>query len=145
MRSKTGSRLSNSEQIVLLLSWSSNGVIEGRTRLEKLVYLLQNISRVDFTYRFIPYHYGPYSRELVEDLDQLNEFGLIEEVVSPQETVTRYDYVLTTEGEQLAKEIESHLSKEETTNLKREYNKWKDLPTFELIARAKFHMSEGQQ
>ena len=79
----------------------------------------------------------------MEDLDQLNEFGLIEEVVSPQETVTRYDYVLTTEGEQLAKEIESHLSKEETT-LKREYNKWKDLPTFELIARAKFHMSEGQ-
>ena len=48
-------------------------------------------------------------------------------------------------GKQMAKEIESHLSKEETTNLKREYNKWKDLPTFELIARAKFHMSEGQQ
>ncbi len=144
MRPKTISKLSNSELILLLLSWSSNGIVEGRTRLEKLVYLLQSLSGVGFSYRFVPYHYGPYSRELIEDLGELNEFGLVEEQVSPQEGVIRYDYGLTTEGEQLEGEIERKMGEDDLKTLKRAYNKWKELPTFELIARAKFHMSESQ-
>jgi uncharacterized protein YwgA len=143
MRTRLLSKLSNSELLVLLLSWSSNGKIEGRTRLEKLVYLLKHRGGVAFTYKFVPYHYGPYSRELVEDLDQLKEFGLVDETMNTDEYgVIRYDYSLTSEGTQLAKEIEQRLGREGSRDVMKAYDEWKERRTFELIALAKFTMSE---
>ncbi|MCB9960119.1 MAG: hypothetical protein H6843_16095 [Rhodospirillaceae bacterium] len=48
---------------------AAEGTIVGRIRLQKIAYLIQEKSRGDdlwFTY----YHYGPYSRELAEELDR---------------------------------------------------------------------------
>jgi len=51
--------------------------IEGRTRLQKLVFLMQK--RLEEAgedplqsddYEFIPYDYGPFSKELYDDLDE---------------------------------------------------------------------------
>ena len=145
MKTRLLSKLSNSELLVLLLAQSPEGKIEGRTRLEKVVYLLKQLGRVNFTYEFVPYHYGPYSRELVEDLDQLEEFGLVDEVMNTDEYgVIRYDYLLTNEGAQLVEEIQLKLGKDELRNLMKAYDEWKDRRTYELIALAKFTMAESK-
>ena len=113
MKTRLLSKLKNSELLLLLLARSPEGKIEGRTRLEKVVYLLKQLGRVNFTYEFVPYHYGPYSRELVEDLDQLKEIGLVDEGMNTDDYgVLRYDYKLTSEGGQLAEEIEQKLGRE---------------------------------
>src|SRR5438552_3448763 len=143
MKTRLLSRLKNSELLLLLLARSPEGKIEGRTRLEKVVYLLKQLGRVNFTYEFVPYHYGPYCRELVEDLDQLKEIGLVDERMNTDDYgVLRYDYRLTGEGEQLAEEIEQRLGKDELGSLIKAFDEWKDRRTYELIALAKFTMSE---
>jgi len=81
--------------------------IEGRTRLQKLVFLMEQeiddeIEQVlqSPKYSFVPYDYGPFSRELYDDLDRLEEDGLIE--VEEEDTTdgkVKYTYRLTEEGE----------------------------------------------
>ena len=57
--------------------------INGITRLEKLLFLVdqecgwQGILGKSF--RFIPYHYGPYSKEIYEAVELLEEAGLLKE------------------------------------------------------------------
>lgn len=64
------------------LSWNQYGLVAelaarmqgrpfGRTALQKLTYLLQELHGVDAGYDFPLYTYGPYSSELSSDLDTL--------------------------------------------------------------------------
>jgi len=41
----------------------------GKTSLQKIVYILQEIYGVDIGYQFILYNYGPYSADLATDLE----------------------------------------------------------------------------
>lgn len=41
----------------------------GKTAVQKLVYLLQEVHGVDLGYKFSLYTYGPFSKELASDLD----------------------------------------------------------------------------
>jgi len=76
--------------LLLLFSPGSSGEeaepIDGRTRLMKLLFLLQ--FQVDFPvdkileskskYEFQPYHYGPFTKDVYNDLEFLENVGLIE-------------------------------------------------------------------
>jgi uncharacterized protein len=57
--------------------------LDGITRLEKLLYLLERETdirqTVDDPFSFRPYHYGPYSREVYEAVDLLEEARLVRE------------------------------------------------------------------
>ena len=44
----------------------------GKTAVQKLVYLIQELGRVPIGYRFHFYHYGPYSSDLAGDLGFVN-------------------------------------------------------------------------
>jgi uncharacterized protein YwgA len=81
-------RLLSSDLILLLLvaegpEHAPVNRLNGVTRLEKLLFLLDketNVQRgVDEPFRFRPYNYGPYSREVYEAVDLLEEAGLINE------------------------------------------------------------------
>ena len=58
----------------------------GRTKLTKMVFLAQKeaapafymLAGPDEAYEFVPYHYGPFSSELLRDLEDLEQRGLIE-------------------------------------------------------------------
>lgn len=41
----------------------------GKTSLQKLIYILQEIYKVNIGYKYILYNYGPYSPDLASDLD----------------------------------------------------------------------------
>ena len=52
----------------------------GKTFVQKAIYVLQNWLGWDSDYKFKLHYYGPYSSDLSDDLDILNESGLIEMV-----------------------------------------------------------------
>ncbi len=75
--------------LVLLLLGADTSVltardqIHGITRLEKLLYLAHRETKVagyvDGSFKFKPYDYGPYSKEIYEAVELLEEAGLLRE------------------------------------------------------------------
>ena len=47
----------------------------GKTAMQKLIYLVQELHRVPIGYRFRLYNYGPYSSDLAEDLTYVEFLG----------------------------------------------------------------------
>lgn len=84
---KIDDRINRMDILLLLLSAEGptgriNEPIEGKTRLQKELFLSQkkmethSISR---PYSFRPYHYGPYCKDIYNDIEWLKEKGIIEE------------------------------------------------------------------
>ncbi len=110
------------------------GVIEGRTRLQKMVFLLeQELKEQSETvieaenYNFVPYDYGPFSKSLYDDIDKMSEKGLVTDCKREiNDGQVKYNYEVTDEGKQF---VESQLSTEEgeliyklAKSIEREYN-----------------------
>ena len=80
--------------------------IEGRTRLQKMVFLMQQrLNERSLTplnsrdYEFIPYDYGPFSKELYDDLDTLITREFVkdaEEEFAPGKL--KYEYYIGPDG-----------------------------------------------
>lgn len=94
--------------LTMALMYANEGTpIEGRTRLQKLVFLLQKQLEneeielgSDIEYEFVPYDYGPFSKELYADLDQ----AVLAEMVAGRkedidDEVTKYEYRIKKKGE----------------------------------------------
>jgi|AntRauTorcE11898_2_1112593.scaffolds.fasta_scaffold00141_5 uncharacterized protein YwgA len=90
--------------------------IEGRTRLQKMVFVVQQELmesghlREDQLYEFFAYDYGPFSKELAESVDQMIEDGLLDEteVVYDDEGNVKYIYEIEPDGREVV-ERESSL------------------------------------
>lgn len=89
--------------------------IEGRTRLQKMVFLVQqridsdpNVSLESDDYEFVPYDYGPFSKELYDDLDSLVDMRMVEDQEEELDSgKVKYDYEIQSAGEEF---IETQLS-----------------------------------
>jgi len=118
----------------LALMYAGDGEpIEGRTRLQKMVFLMQKQfeeAGVDPTqsanYEFVPYDYGPFSKELYADLDDLTEHEMVESREEPIRDGTKYNYEIQEAGREF---IEQQIPKEEAqmiievaAEIKDEYN-----------------------
>jgi len=96
----------------------AGGSIIGTTRMEKLPFLLEKKYDIQFDYHYNPMTYGPYSIELLDDIELLSNNGylqIIEEFVpvktddgSLKETARR-SYVLTKKGEEKSKRIKGDI------------------------------------
>ncbi|ELZ05374.1 hypothetical protein C482_02451 [Natrialba chahannaoensis JCM 10990] len=93
--------------------------IVGRTRLQKLVFLIEmafqeedgSLPLSPDSYNFEPYDYGPFSKELYDDIDSLKKQDLIREISEEyKEGEVRYVYEIEDQGKQL---VENNLDKEE--------------------------------
>ena len=90
-------------QGVLMYLLQRAGVVEGKTRLQKLVFLVQEEQKVSLHYRFKPYHRGPLSFGLQKDVNSLVNQGIVIEYVREFTDVSgeirkRYDYMLSDLG-----------------------------------------------
>lgn len=106
--------------------------VEGRTRLQKMVFLLQKelekrgkseVTGVE--YQFIPYDYGPFSKELYDDLDTMIDQELVEDT---EETLSsgkvKYVYEIKDAGEeQVVSQSEERQEATEILELAREIKK----------------------
>ena len=91
---------------LLLLHADGGRPIEGRTRLQKFVFLAQVEGGVAPAYRYIPFDHGPYSRDLQNDLDELIREGLAAEAIEDfGEGRMRYSYSLTPWGAEIARKV----------------------------------------
>lgn len=97
--------------ILLLLDSMSNKVIDGRTRLEKLVFVAQKklIEEMKWrittqTYNFRAFNYGPFSEEVLDDIASLELLKLVK--VEGGETSSQ-TYHITEKGVEIVKKITS--------------------------------------
>ena len=83
----------NRLQLATILSWAGESGLQGRKRLQKVVYFLQQAGcRLDCRYTL--HHFGPYSRDVADACDEMVAAGLIEEEARPQSWGTQYSYKL---------------------------------------------------
>ena len=116
--------------------------IDGRTRFQKLIFLMQVEGNLDGLaptdmYRFEPYDYGPFSSTLYDDLDIHIKRELIDdskEKLDEEDDIVKYKYHLEPEGQEF---VEGRLSEgmlEPIINeAKRIVGEYSDMPLPELI------------
>ena len=107
----------------LLLAYAafSAGRIQGKTNLQKRIYLLG--AMLGYGLGFEPHQYGPYSSEVADANSQLKSLGYLKESVSSRGEASphgirkaRYDYKLTEDGRKIAEQ-----KKKESAN------EWKEI------------------
>jgi uncharacterized protein YwgA len=54
------------------------GVSVSATKLQKLVFLIEKELNFNLGYEFIPYYFGPFSKELQDDVYRLKNLGYVE-------------------------------------------------------------------
>src|SRR5437660_8101092 len=98
------------EILVPLLLTSVLTAVQGRTRFQKLVFLVQKKAEAkkipSSKYRFELYHYGPFSADLSTQLERLVSMGYL--TMIPETTpggYTGYQYRLTSSGEAFMEEM----------------------------------------
>jgi uncharacterized protein YwgA len=69
---------------LVLMDANDKQPIEGRTRLQKMVFLMQQeFAEKDESlpgeYQYIPYDYGPFAKKLYDDIDDLADRHVIDE------------------------------------------------------------------
>ncbi len=82
----------NRLQLATLLSWADDQGIQGRKRLQKVVYFLQ-YAGCPLDCRYTLHHFGPYSRDVADACDEMVAAGLIEEHGGPT-AASPYSYKL---------------------------------------------------
>jgi uncharacterized protein len=87
-------------QLATLSSWGRDRGIQGRKRLQKVVFFLQ-AAGCPLGCRFTLHHYGPYSRDVADVCDEMVAVGLLQEEVTPNVAGAQYSYRLTPESENL--------------------------------------------
>lgn len=110
-----------------LLESNDEEPVEGITRFMKLVFLAQREGLNRELYEYGPNQYGPYSKELYDDLDKLVASGFIERVSAKTgDGNEKQVYRLTQKGEKALKGArrENDLSElmEVTESIKSRYN-----------------------
>lgn len=93
--------------------------LDGRTRLQKMIFLLGEEYRFKL-FSYTPYHYGPFSFELRDLLDELKFYGLVAEYSDDY----GYYYDITNDGMIYLKSLSESLEKiEELKKEKKEIEK----------------------
>jgi uncharacterized protein YwgA len=82
----------NRLQLATLLSWAGDDGLQGRKRLQKVVFFLQEAGcQLDCQYTL--HNYGPYSRDVADACDEIVAAGLVDETGGPP--AGQYAYSLT--------------------------------------------------
>jgi uncharacterized protein YwgA len=95
--------------LLMLLYAPQNGEdcvpIEGITRLDKLMFLLSKTNEFSNLfaqdYEFIPYNFGPFATELLDDLEAL----IAEKVIHRQKSTSIHDASSTRDAEVIDEDI----------------------------------------
>jgi uncharacterized protein YwgA len=123
---------------MLLLTANYFKRIEGRKQFQKAVFLLQEYHKIEFTYPFIPYLYGPYSSQLQNDIDNLARTGYLKaSKIGPL-----YYYDITSLGQMVASEVEKEYGQNQSKELAQKVSDLKECTTDELVQWSKQLMKE---
>lgn len=86
----------NRLQLATLLSWAGESGLQGRKRLQKVVFFLQEAGcPLECQYQL--HYFGPYSRDVADACDEMVAAGLVIETGGPQNGDMQYGYALKPE------------------------------------------------
>lgn len=140
------SRASNDALLLLALLLHYKKPIQGRTRLQKIVFLLKTLYGIPFSFSFRPYYYGPYSDELSNLMSFLSAINFTEERAEFLEPgIIRFNYTLTERGRRCIEKVENNLDEETfeiIKKLKKSIEELSAQDTATLIAKAKSLMKK---
>lgn len=120
------------EKLLIILKETKG--IWGRKRFQKIVFLLKEKFNIEFGYDFIPYFYGPYSMDLQNEINLLENVGAID-VDTDGEIL--YIHHLTDKGEKIAEEIKKTMDKDSVKRLVKGVKELNKRPTESLTREAK--------
>ena len=92
------------DQAKILLLLNTIEEVVGRINLQKIVYLLQRNQKL-FSYDFKWWYHGPYSKDLILDIDTLVMSNLVEEDIEQENDKEIYRYRLSSKGREILSEI----------------------------------------
>ena len=125
--------------LVLLYSMNSKKII-GRTRLEKLIFVIQKrliedkkLGITASNYDFRPYNFGPFTEEVLDDVESLSLMSL----VSIDREGDNQEYDLTTKGVSAVESLiaKHRLTPEFVSEIRKIAKFLGDLPLQELVER----------
>jgi DNA-binding MarR family transcriptional regulator len=95
--------------ILSLLNFAEK--IKGTTRLMKYLFLIKKEYEIENEYNFIPYLYGPFSYEVLKDIEELEKIGLVK--IDKEISEPKYSgdwqiikiYSLTEKGKEITEKI----------------------------------------
>jgi uncharacterized protein YwgA len=123
----------------------NNKPVKGRTRFQKMVFLLKEEYKIPFNFEFRPYYYGPYSDDFSDVLGLLTALNLTEEKTEYVGVgQTRYNYQLTDKGRKYVSKFRIRAEEDEQRileQLKNSIMEINKLKTPELIKKAKSLMA----
>lgn len=105
-------KISERAKWVLALLHAVGGTVKGSIRLQKLFFLMKReLGIQELPYNFSPYQFGPFSRDILDDVADLENAGLIEVKKEIFEPTLAGDYLvsrtfsLASKGSKLAEEF----------------------------------------
>lgn len=108
--------------------------VEGRTRFMKLVFLLDQETDVDVDYEFDGYKHGPFTREVLDDLEELDRKGLIDaQKTSTSSGNVMYNFKVTSQGEREVDRIRNRRDEDIVSEIERIVNEYGNKPIFVLL------------
>lgn len=96
-------------QKIILAFLINNKIIKGKTKLQKYAFLLEQEYFTKPYLDFEPWYYGPYSRRLNNQLDDLIDYGFVEEAIIENEKYDFYIFSLVGNIEVYAELVDSDL------------------------------------
>jgi len=82
---KSKQKIRTGDFLLLLLNAYNATPIEGKTRLQKTVFLFEKevlkkykLNKINFGFEFVPYDYGPFSKKLMDFVELFKNLNLIE-------------------------------------------------------------------
>lgn len=118
-------------------------VIPSRLRVMKLVFLIQKeapkiVKRIlgSTPYTFTPYLHGPFSKEVLDDLDKLHREGFIEISIEPLDIygyAIQYTFTITKKGEKTIRELMRKVPEEALEELEYLIKKYASKPLRKLL------------
>jgi len=141
MYEMVNTKLPEKRHAILIAILSGLGEVRSRTRLEKLVFLLQEELGFDFiaSYSFSPNKIGPYSAEVVLDAKELGAMDIIEEeeVIHPTyyadgRDFVQYIYHISPQAEEMAHSIYDAMDSDSRAKIAA-LKKYNDMPLKDLL------------
>lgn len=126
--------LSEKTKEVLLTLFLLMGKIVGRTKLQKIVYLLQREQNISHGVNFEIYFYGPFSRDLNAEVDLL----VREQMIVSEEGITRsgdrfFEYSISEKGRKEAMKIFDKMSKSDKEKIITHTSKFNNMTPTEIV------------
>ncbi|MCJ8007872.1 YwgA family protein [Lederbergia wuyishanensis] len=96
------------DHLRLMNIFAESGEIIGRKKLQKMVYIAKKMN-FPFQEKFEFHFYGPYSEELTLRVEELCNFGFIDEVKEEKNGYVHYKYRVTDSGQEFLESYQMDL------------------------------------